>query len=73
MTLPIRVYPALRVRIVRRGRHLTARVTGRDGVVLSRRWTRGRSRVTLTVADASGGTASASLHTDRAVCKAGAP
>lgn len=73
MTLPIHVYPALRVRIVRRGCRLLARVRGGDGVVLSQLWRRRGRRVSVSVADASGGMASAALRTRSAVCKAGAP
>ena len=71
MTLPIRVYPALRVTIVRRGETATAKATGGDGAFLRYEWTLpggrtlyGRSvrvagPVRVTVDDAAGGVASA--------------
>ncbi len=73
MTLPIHVYPALRVSIVRRGRQATARVSGGEGTVLTYSWrlphghvayTRTVSaapgaRLAVTVSDAAGGIASA--------------
>lgn len=71
MTLPIHVYPALHVRIVRHGLRAVARTSGGDGVILGYRWTvdgasqrftRGidappRARLTVTVSDAAGGVA----------------
>ncbi len=72
MTLPIHVYPALRVRVARRGGRAVAVVSGGDGVVLGYRWTIGDhghaftrsvsvpagARLSVTVSDAAGGTAS---------------
>jgi hypothetical protein len=74
MTLPVHVYPPLRVTIVRRGRTATAHAAGGDGVMLSYVWSLpgsktaftpaiaapSRGRLTVTVSDAAGGTASAS-------------
>lgn len=71
MTLPIHVYPALGVRIVRHGRRAAAVASGGDGVILAYRWTiNGRrhaytrvidaprgAQLRVTVADAAGGTA----------------
>jgi len=74
MTLPIAVYPPLRVTIVRRGRRALARVSGGDGVVLAYRWSlpagrtlytraitlpSARTRVAVTVSDGAGGIAAA--------------
>ena len=74
MTLPIRVYPALRVRITGSGCRPLARVSGGDGRVLTRRWTLGGGRLSVTVTDAAGGIASASvLRPGSAVCKAAPP
>jgi hypothetical protein len=71
MTLPIHVYPPLRVRIVRHGRRATAQTGGGDGSVLAYRWTLpggripytrtvdapARARLAVTVTDAAGGVA----------------
>jgi hypothetical protein len=79
MTLPIHVYPALHVRVLRTGRRAVARATGGDGVILSYRWTvnghaAGYSRAIeappgarlgVVVSDAAGGVAS-SEHPGRA-------
>jgi PKD repeat protein len=70
MTLPIHVYPALRVRIVTHGCRPMARVSGGDGTVLTRRWARRHGRLQITVTDAAGGIASASRRVAGAVCKA---
>jgi hypothetical protein len=74
MSLPIAVYPPLRVAIIRDGRRALARVSGGDGVVLSYRWTlpggrsaftsevtlpSARTAATVTVADGAGGIATA--------------
>jgi hypothetical protein len=73
MTLPVHVYPVLRVAIVRRGRRATARASGGDGTMLAYRWTVNgrpataartilvgpRARLRVTVSDAAGGTATA--------------
>ena len=73
MTLPVHVYPPLSVTIVRHRRTATAQVSGGDGSVLAYRWslphggsaftrkidTPERGRLSLTVSDAAGGTASA--------------
>jgi hypothetical protein len=87
MTLPVHVYPALRVRIIQHRCRLVALVHGGDGLVLIYRWALGGGRVAftraveprrggrvrVTVADGAGGLASASLHVHAAVCKAGRP
>ncbi len=74
MTLPIRVYPALRVRIADSGCHPIARVSGGDGTVLTRRFSQAHGRLTVTVTDAAGGVANATtLHPGSAVCKAAPP
>ncbi len=73
MTLPIHVYPALRVRILRHGRRAVAKVNGGDQGVLSYRWSvNGRqadagpsiaaprgARLRVSVSDAAGGLATA--------------
>jgi len=59
MTLPIHVYPPLRVRLVRQGCRWLARASGGHRPVLAYRWRRGRGRIAVTVADAAGGIASA--------------
>ena len=72
MTLPLHVYPPLRVRIMRRGRLATAETTGGDGVILGYHWTIGGrhhaftrtvtapagARLSVTVTDAAGGVVS---------------
>ena len=88
MTLPIHVYPALRVRILRHGRHAVARTSGGDGVILGYRWTLAdhrhaytqtidappRERLSVRVSDAAGGVASSDrVAPAAAVCKAAAP
>jgi hypothetical protein len=74
MTLPVHVYPPLRVGIVRSGGRATAQVRGGEGTVLAYRWALpgGRSAFTptvhaglrgplsVTVSDAAGGIAGAS-------------
>jgi hypothetical protein len=74
MTLPVHVYPALRVVIVRHGKRATAKVLGGDGAVLGYRWSLPhgaaaytasitapvRAPLSVTVSDAAGGMASAS-------------
>jgi len=71
MTLPIHVYPPLRVRIVRRGGRAVAVASGGDGVILAYHWMIGPhghaftrsvaappgTRLGVTVNDAAGGTA----------------
>lgn len=71
MTLPVHVYPALRVRIVRHRGRAVARVSGGDGAVVAYRWTIGAhgraftpsvhapqgTRLSVTVSDAAGGVA----------------
>jgi len=73
MTLPVHVYPPLRVAIVRHGRTATAKASGGDGKVLAYRWTLpGRrtlytrairapagAKLRVTVSDAAGGVARA--------------
>ncbi len=73
MTLPVHVYPPLRVTIVRHDWRATAQAHGGDGVILAYRWSLpgGRSgftrtvraprlaRLSVTVSDADGGVASA--------------
>jgi hypothetical protein len=39
MVLPVHVFPALRVRVVRHGRWAIARTSGGDGRILAYRWT----------------------------------
>jgi hypothetical protein len=72
MSVPIHVYQALQVRIVRRAGRAVARVRGGDGVVLNYRWTidghrhaytrairtPARAPLSVTVSDAAGGLAS---------------
>jgi hypothetical protein len=71
MTLPVHVYPTLRVRIIRHGGRAAAQVTGGDGVVVAYRWKIGGhghaftrsvtaapgTPLSVTVSDAAGGRA----------------